>query len=106
MPFHPTAIIHSSARVPASCSVGPYCVVGEGVELGESCELISHVVMQGPAKIGTHNRFFPFCAVGTEPQDTTYQGEKTRIEMGDYNVVREYATLNRGTVKGGGVTRI
>jgi UDP-N-acetylglucosamine acyltransferase len=76
------------------------------VELGEGCELISHVVIHGPSKIGKHNRFFPYCAIGIEPQDITYKGEPTRLEMGDHNVVREYVTLNRGTVKGGGTTRI
>jgi UDP-N-acetylglucosamine acyltransferase len=80
--------------------------VGADVELGENCELISHVVIHGPAKIGANNRFFPFCAIGGEPQDISYKGEKTRLEMGDNNVVRECVTLNRGTVKGGGVTRV
>jgi UDP-N-acetylglucosamine acyltransferase len=103
---HPTAIVDPAARVPGSCTIGPYCTVGAGVELGEDCELISHVSLHGPAKIGTHNRFFPFCAVGGEPQDVTYAQEKTLLEMGDYNVIREYVTISRGTVKGGGVTRI
>jgi UDP-N-acetylglucosamine acyltransferase len=102
----PTATVDPQAKVPASCSIGPFCVIGAEVELGEDCELISHVAIDGPAKIGSHNRFFPFCAVGGEPQDVTYAGEKTRLEMGDHNVVREYATINRGTVKGGGVTRV
>lgn len=99
--IHPTAIIDPSAKVPSSCKVGPYCVIGPAVELGESCELISHVVIHGPSKIGSHNRFFPFCAVGTEPQDVSFTGEKTWLRMGDHNVVREYATVNRGTSKGG-----
>jgi UDP-N-acetylglucosamine acyltransferase len=103
---HPTAIVDPAARVPASCTVGPYCVIGAGVELGEDCELISHVVIDGPSKIGSHNRFFPFAAIGGEPQDVTYAGEPTRLEVGDHNVFREYVTLNRGTVKGGGVTRV
>jgi UDP-N-acetylglucosamine acyltransferase len=103
---HPTAIIDPTAKVPASCSIGPYCVIGAEVELGESCELMSHVSIHGPTKIGSHNRFFPFCAIGGEPQDLTYRGEKTGLEMGDYNVVREFVTINRGTVKGGGVTRV
>ena len=103
---HPTAIIDPGAKIPASCSVGPYCVIGPEVELGEDCELISHVTIHGPTKIGSHNRFFPFCAVGIEPQDVSYQGEKTRLEMGDHNVIRECVTINRGTVKGGGVTRL
>jgi UDP-N-acetylglucosamine acyltransferase len=103
---HPTAIIDPGAKVPASCTIGPYCVIGPEVELGESCELISHVTIYGPSKIGAHNRFFPFCAIGGEPQDLTYSGQKTRLEMGDHNVVREFATINRGTEKGGGLTRV
>jgi UDP-N-acetylglucosamine acyltransferase len=76
------------------------------VELGEECELVSHVVIHGPARIGSHNRFFPFCAVGGEPQDLSYKGESTGLEMGSHNVVREFVTINRGTAKGGGVTTI
>ena len=60
----------------------------------------------GPARIGLNNRFYPFCAIGTDPQDFTFTGEKTSVEIGDHNMIREYVTLNRGTVKGGGVTRI
>jgi UDP-N-acetylglucosamine acyltransferase len=104
--IHPTVIIDSGARVDATCSIGPYCIVGADVELGPECELISHVVIQGPAKIGSHNRFFPFCAIGGEPQDLSYKGENTGLEIGDHNVIREYVTLNRGTTKGGGLTRI
>jgi UDP-N-acetylglucosamine acyltransferase len=104
--IHPSAVIDPSARVAATCSIGPYCIVGAEVELGEECELISHVVIHGPSKIGTHNRFFPFCAIGGEPQDLTFKGEVVRLEMGDHNVVREYVTINRGTVKGGGTTKI
>ena len=106
MAIHPTALIDPGAKVPASCTVGPYCVIGAGVELGEDCELTSHVVVQGPSKIGNKNRFFPFASIGSEPQDTSYRGEPTRLEMGDNNIVREYVTINRGTTKGGGVTRV
>lgn len=104
--IHPTALVDPSAKIPQSCSIGPYCIIGAAVELGEHCELISHVVIHGPAKIGANNRFFPFCTIGAEPQDISYKGEKTCLEMGDGNVIRECVTLNRGTVKGGGVTRI
>src|SRR6478609_7906128 len=104
--IHPTAAIDPKAHVHSTCAIGPYCVLGADVELGEDCELISHVVIHGPAKIGGHNRFFPFCAVGGEPQDLSYKGENTRLEMGSHNVVREFATINRGTIKGGGVTTI
>src|SRR5947209_15439546 len=103
---HPTAIVDPAALVPNSCSVGPYCVIGAEVELGENCELMSHVVIHGPARIGANNRFFPFCAIGIEPQDLTYKGEKTSVAIGESNVIREYVTINRGTAKGGGVTRI
>ena len=104
--IHPSAVIDPNARVAATCSIGPYCIVGADVELGEGCELISHVVIHGPSKIGAHNRFFPFCAIGGEPQDLTFNGEIVRLEMGDHNIVREYVTINRGTVKGGGTTKI
>jgi len=103
---HATAVIHPSAKIHPSCKIGPYCVVGPGVELGEGCELVSHVVIHGPTKVGAHCRFFPGAAIGIEPQDVSYKGEPTRLEIGDHTVVRECVTLNRGTVKGGGVTRI
>jgi UDP-N-acetylglucosamine acyltransferase len=104
--IHPTAIVDTSAKIPGSCSIGPYCVIGAEVEMGEHCELMSHVTIHGPTTIGSHNRFFPSCAIGIEPQDVTYAGEKTRLEIGDHNVIRECVTINRGTVKGGGVTRV
>jgi UDP-N-acetylglucosamine acyltransferase len=106
MNTHPTAIVDSRAKVPASCKVGPYCVIGADVELGEGCHLISHVTIEGPAQIGADNSFFPFCAIGMAPQDTSYKGEPTRLEMGSHNEIRECVTINRGTLKGGGVTRI
>lgn len=104
--IHSTAIIDPSAVIPQSCSIGPYCVIGADVELGEHCEVMAHAVVQGPARIGSHNRIFSFASVGFEPQDITFKGEATRLEIGDYNLIREYATINRGTAKGGGVTRI
>jgi UDP-N-acetylglucosamine acyltransferase len=106
MTVHPTAIIDASARVPDSCTIGPYCVIGPEVELGEDCRLVSHVAIQGPTKIGKNNRIFPFAALGMDPQDVSYHGEPTRLEIGDDNEIREYVTINRGTLKGGGVTRI
>jgi UDP-N-acetylglucosamine acyltransferase len=104
--IHPTAIIDPGAKLAASCNVGPYCVIGPHVELGENCRLLSHVVIEGPTKIGSNNSFFPYAAIGMAPQDVTYRGEPTRLEIGDHNEIREYVTLNRGTVKGGGVTKI
>jgi UDP-N-acetylglucosamine acyltransferase len=106
MIVHPTAILDPGAKVHPSCKIGPYCVIGPEVELGENCELLSHVVMQGPSKIGTHNKFFPFCSIGLPPQDLSYAGEPTRLEIGNHNIIREFATINRGTVKGGGLTTV
>jgi UDP-N-acetylglucosamine acyltransferase len=104
--IHPSAVIDPTATIPVSCSIGPFCYIGANVELGENCELMSHVVIHGLAKLGSNNRLFPFCAIGIEPQDVTYKGEKTAVEIGDYNVIRESVTINRGTLKGGGVTRV
>jgi UDP-N-acetylglucosamine acyltransferase len=104
--IHPTAVIDSSAKIAPTCSIGAYCVIGADVEIGEETEVMQHVVIHGPTRIGSHNRIFPFAAVGIEPQDITYKGEPTRLEIGDHNLIREFATINRGTVKGGGVTRI
>jgi len=106
MNIHPTAIVDPSAKIPASCTIDAYCVVGADVEMGENCRLHSHVVLGGSMKLGSDNQIFPFAVVGGEPQDVTYNGEPTRLEMGDRNIIREYVTINRGTLKGGGVTRV
>lgn len=106
MTIHPTAIIDSGALVHPSCQIGAYCVIGPDVEIGEQCHLISHVTIEGPTKIGSQNRFYPFCSIGLAPQDLTYAGEPTRLEIGDHNQVREFVTINRGTMKGGGLTRV
>lgn len=102
----PLASIDPDARVPASCHIGPGCVIGPGVELGEECRLDAHVVIEGPTRIGRGNHFYPFNSVGLGPQDVSYKGEPTRLEIGDHNQIREFCTLHRGTVKGGGLTRI
>jgi UDP-N-acetylglucosamine acyltransferase len=104
--IHPTAVVDPAARVSESCTVGPFCVIGAEVEIGENCELISHVVIHGPTKIGSNNRIWPFAIVGIGPQDYTFKNEPTRLEIGDRNLIREYASIHRGTVKGGGITRI
>jgi len=104
--IHPTAIIDPKSKIHPSCKIGPYCVIGAEVELGEGCILASHVAIEGPTRIGADNRFFPFTSVGLAPQDIGYGGEPTRLEIGDYNVIREFVTINRGTVKGGGCTRV
>jgi UDP-N-acetylglucosamine acyltransferase len=104
--IHPSAVIAAGAVVPASCTVGPFCTIGPEVALGEDCTLISHVVLEGRTRIGARNVFHPFCAVGIAPQDLKYGGEPTALEMGDDNTIRECVTISRGTVGGGGVTRL
>ena len=104
--IHPTALVDPDARIAASCRIGPYCVLGADVELGEHCELVAHVVLEGPTRLGSHNRIFPFASLGQPPQDLKFAGEKTRLEIGDHNQIREFVTLHRGTVGGGGVTHI
>ena len=106
MSIHPTAIVDPKSKVHASCKIGPYCVIGAEVELGEGCQLVSHVVIEGPTRIGVDNGFFPFTAIGMAPQDISYAGEPTRLEIGNHNAIREFVTINRGTVKGGGCTRV
>ncbi len=106
MSIHPTAIVDPSAKIPASCTIGAYCVIGPDVEMGENCRLLSHVVVGGPTKMGSDNQIHPFAVVGGDPQDITYRGEPTRLEIGDRNIIREYVTISRGTAKGPGVTRV
>jgi UDP-N-acetylglucosamine acyltransferase len=86
--------------------VGPFSTIGPEVVLGEDCILISHVVLDGRTRIGGRNIFHPFCAVGVAPQDLKYGGEPTALEIGDGNTIRESVTISRGTVGGGGVTRL
>jgi len=102
----PQAAIAPGARLGRGVVVGAFAVVGDGVELGDGCVLHPHAVVEGPARLGRENIFFPFSCVGAAPQDRKYRGEPTRLEVGDRNLFREYVTVNRGSVEGGGVTRI
>jgi UDP-N-acetylglucosamine acyltransferase len=106
MPIHPTAVVDPKSKVHPSCNIGPYCVIGPDVEIGEGCHLVSHVAIEGPTKIGADNGFFPFASIGMAPQDISYKGEPTRLEIGDHNEIREYVTINRATAKAEGVTRV
>lgn len=106
MSIHPSAIVAPGAAVPESCTVGPYCTIGPEVKLGEGCNLISHVVLDGRTRLGARNTIYAFTSIGVAPQDLKYQGEPTETEIGDDNTIRECVTISRGTVKGGGITRI
>lgn len=95
--IHPTAVISPDAKLGANVRVGPFCVINAGVELGDDCVLHSHVVIDGPSKIGKGNEFFPFAAIGGKTQDLKYEGEPTHLIIGDRNVFRENSTVHRGT---------
>jgi len=100
------AIVSPSARLGPGVRIGAYAVVGDEVELGEGCVLEPHAMVQGPSRLGRGNHFSPFCSIGGNPQDLTYKGERVSLEVGDSNEFHEFCTVNRGTVKGGGVTRL
>ena len=100
------AVIDPSARLAEDVSVGPFCVIGADVEIGEGSVIDSHVVLKGPTRIGRRNRIFPFATIGEDTPDLKYQGEPTRLEIGDDNVIREGVTIHRGTVQDKSVTII
>jgi UDP-N-acetylglucosamine acyltransferase len=103
---HPSSVIAPGAFVPESCTVGPFCTIGSEVVLGENCTLISHVVLDGRTRIGNRNIFHPFSSTGVPPQDLKYAGEPTETLLGDDNTIRESVTISRGTLGGGGITRL
>ncbi len=98
--IHPTAIVSPQAQLGNQVRIGPYCVVGANVELGDECVLHSHVVLEGQARFGRGNEFFPFAVIGGKSQDLKYIGEPTALEVGECNVFRENTTVHRGTHEG------
>ncbi|RTZ77476.1 MAG: acyl-[acyl-carrier-protein]--UDP-N-acetylglucosamine O-acyltransferase [Gammaproteobacteria bacterium] len=104
--IHSTAIIDSSAVLGEDVSIGPYSIIGPGVQIGDGCRIAAHVVISRNTRLGRNNRIFQFASVGEDPQDKKYAGEETWLEIGDDNVIREYSTINRGTVQDQGITRI
>ena len=103
---HPTAVVEPGAELGDGAKVGPFCYVGSGVQIGDGSELLAQVTVLGPTKIGSGCRLFPVAVVGLPPQDRSWSGEATSLEIGDDCVLREQVTVHRGTVKGGGLTRI
>jgi UDP-N-acetylglucosamine acyltransferase len=104
--IHPSAQVSPKAEIADGVTVGPYCTVGDNVRIGAGTRLLGHAAVLGPTILGEGNTVHPFAVLGGDPQDRSYAGEPTRLEIGDSNVFREHVTVNRGTVKGGGVTRI
>ena len=103
--IHSTAIIDSKAKISENVQIGPYCVIGPNVEIKENTEIQSHVNISGHTKIGKGNKIYPFVSIN-DPQDLKYNGEPTNLVIGDNNKIREYVTINPGTVGGGGKTII
>ena len=106
MNVHPTAIVLPGARLAAGVTVGPYSIIGGQAEVGEGTRIGPHVVIEGRTRIGRANRIFQFASIGGPPQDKKYAGEPTRLEIGDGNTIREYVTINCGTVQDRAVTRV
>jgi UDP-N-acetylglucosamine acyltransferase len=100
------AIVDPGAKLADDVEVGPFAIIGPDVEIGPGTTVGPHAVIRGPTRIGRANKIYQFASVGEEPQDKKYAGEPTRLEIGDRNVIREYVTINRGTVQDRGVTRI
>ena len=100
------AVVSPQAEIAAGVEVGPFSVIGPDVVIGAGTWIGPHVVINGPTRIGADNKIFQFASLGDAPQDKKYKGERTRLEIGDRNVIRESATVNRGTIHGEGVTRI
>lgn len=104
--IHPTALVDPAARLGGGVSIGAYSIVGPHVEIGDRTWIGPHVVLGGHTRIGEDNRIFQFASIGEAPQDKKYQGEPTRLEIGDRNTIREFCTFNCGTVQDAGVTRL
>lgn len=104
--IHPQAIVDPGARIGRDVHVGAFSIIGPDVEIGDGCWIGPHVVINGPTRLGRNNRVYQFSSIGEAPQDLKYHGEPTRLEIGDDNVIRESCTFSRGTVGGGGLTRI
>ncbi len=100
------AIIHPTAKIAENVSIGPWSVIGPQVEIGSGTTIGPHVVIKGHTIIGKNNKIYQFASIGEDPQHTNYMGEETTLRIGDSNIIREFCTINRGTLQGGGVTSI
>ena len=106
MRIHATAIVHPHARLGDNVCIGAYAIIHANVVIGDGCEIGPHVVIEEHTQLGRNNRIFAHACLGAAPQDTSYAGEETRLEIGERNVIREFVTVHRGTAKDRAVTRI
>ena len=104
--IHKTAIINNNAKISESAEIGPYTVIGPNVVIEANVKIHSHVNINGNTIIGKNNQIYPFASIGNDPQDLKYNGEETKLIIGENNKIREYVTINPGTVGGGGITSI
>lgn len=104
--IHTTAIIDPSAKIGKDVQIGPYSVIGADVEIGEGTWIGPHVVINGPTKIGRENRIYQFSSIGEITQDLKYNGERTYLEIGDHNIIREFCTVNRGSIQDKAITKL
>jgi UDP-N-acetylglucosamine acyltransferase len=104
--IHDTAVIAPEAKIGNNVKIGAFCVVGANVTLGDNVELKSHIVIDGYTTIGAGTRIFPFASIGTEPQDLKFHGEKSTLDIGENNIIREHVTMNPGTEGGGMITKV
>ncbi len=102
----PRAVVDSSAVIADDVEIGPWTLIGPDVEIGAGSKIASHVVVKGPTRIGEHNQIFQFSTIGEDTPDMKYQGEPTRLEIGDHNIIREGVTVHRGTVQDNSLTSI
>ncbi len=103
---HPSTIIEPGARLGDRVTIGAFCTIGADVQIGDGTIVDAHCSVLGPTRIGCDNHIHGFAAIGGDPQDKKFAGERTELVIGDRNVIREFATISRGTGNGGGVTRI
>ena len=104
--IHKTAIINNKAKISTTADIGPYSIIGPNVEIGDHVIIQSHVNITGYTSIGKNNKIYPFASIGNDPQDMKYNDEKTKLIIGDNNTIREYVTINPGTIQGGGITKV
>jgi UDP-N-acetylglucosamine acyltransferase len=103
---HPTAVISDKALIEPGVWIGPHTTIGHQVTIGEKTKIEGQVCIEGRTEIGKNCHIFPFCTIGTEPQDFDYKGEDTKLRIGRDNIIREFVSIHRGTEKGGGITTL
>ena len=104
--IHKTAIVNPKAKISSNVKIGAYSIIGPNIEIDENSEIQSHVSIVGNTKIGKNNKIYPFSSIGNDPQDLKFEGEETKLEIGNNNKIREFVTINPGTKGGGGLTKV